>query len=81
MLSTFFKSKDVMELACGVANFAITNNGDLYVWGLYNETHIKIPTKLIENSDLNKIVSSISSFTAGVDKFSRLWVRENTVSA
>ncbi len=40
------------ELACGESNYALTVDGDLYVWGLYNEILIKSPSKLIENSDL-----------------------------
>lgn len=75
-LNTFFDGKDVKELTCGEANYAIAKNGDLYVWGLYNDNLLKTPTRLIENCDLDKIVSS-SSFTAGIDKFHRLWVRDN----
>jgi len=73
-LVTALENKRVKELACGESNYALTVDGDLYVWGLYNEIFIKSPSKLIENSDLVQIVSSSDKFTAAIDKFHKLWV-------
>lgn len=64
----------ISEISTGESTFAITNEGELYVWGLYNLTVCRFPTLVTE---IEKPVSSVSqSFygvTAAVDTDDQAW--------
>lgn len=53
VLHHFFNKKQVVDIACGVANFALTESGDVYVWSIHNSEIYRTPKLLIESSGLN----------------------------
>lgn len=63
MLVESLSDKLVSEISAGESTFAITSEGELYAWGLYNLQVYRAPTLVTE---IQKPVSSISQSFYGV---------------
>lgn len=68
------KDRKVQQIASGEANYALCQNGDLYVWGKYNQSVIWQPMRILDQSSLVSIKQSLSGLTAAIDTFQRLWL-------
>jgi alpha-tubulin suppressor-like RCC1 family protein len=44
--NSFLSKKDIVDITCGEANYAVAKNGDLYGWGLISSETVKTPTKI-----------------------------------
>ncbi len=73
-LNILLSKKDIVALACGEANYAVAKNGDLYAWGLLDGKVLKNPVNIAKKTELDSIASSKTGYSAGVDKYNRLWV-------
>ena len=66
--------KGVQEISCGESSFAITSDGQLYVWGLYNLQVCRTPTLVTEiERPVSQVSQSFYGVTAAVDIDNQAW--------
>ena len=66
--------KFISDIACGEGSFAITTNGELYIWGLYNlELYRKPFMPSAFSRPIVSVSQSFSGVTAAVDLDEQAW--------
>ena len=69
-----FEGRQVVQIACGEANYALTKDGDVYAWGLYGNKIVTVPKLILKKSNLRSISTSLNSLAAAVDNTDRVWL-------